>query len=99
MIELTALILGLFSWFLLLYCIFKRKHFSQLKIANFQTVSLLLCAIALYLPSLSQQLEFMSNDYDGIIDCVSFFHFASLILLLVTVSLNIALFCIARKPH
>lgn len=97
MIELVALFMGLISWILLLYCIFKHRHFSRLKTTKFQAVSWSLCSVALYFPSLSQQLEFLSKDYDGIIDCVSTFHLASLLLLLVTFILSITLLFLSRK--
>lgn len=97
MIELAALVLGLVSWVLLLYCIFRHKHLDRLKIFKFQALSWALCSVALYIPSLSQQLEFARDDYDGIIDCVSTFHLASLSLLAVTLVLSVISLCLSKK--
>lgn len=97
MIEISALILGLISWFLILYCIFRHKHINNLKIAKLQALSWALCSIALYCPSISLKLEHLTDDYSGIFDTVSPFHFAESILLLVNVLLNITLLLINSK--
>lgn len=97
MIELFALITGLLSWIILLYCIIRHKHINNLKTAKLQALSWALCSIALYCPSLSLKLEHLSDDYSGVIDTVSPFHFAESILLLVNVFLNITLLLINSK--
>lgn len=97
MIELVALILGLVSWVLLLYCIFRHKHLDRLKIFKFQALSWALCSVGLYIPSLSQKLQLLSNDYDGIIDCINGFHVASLSLLAVTLVLSVISLCLSKK--
>ena len=97
MTVLFALITGLLSWIILLYCIIRCKHFNNLKIAKLQVLSWALCSIALYFPSLTLKLEHLSDNYRGMIDAVSPFHLAELTLLLVNVLLNITLLLINSK--
>ena len=67
MLELLALLLGLASWCLPILCLLRRKHISRPKISALQSGNLALCAIALYIPSLSQYLGVLEKDYSAMI--------------------------------
>ncbi|MCD7858602.1 MAG: hypothetical protein LUH51_00300 [Firmicutes bacterium] len=97
MLELLALLLGLASWCLPILCLLRRKHISHPKISALQSGSLVLCAIALYIPSLSQYLEVLEKDYSAMIDCATAFHLASAVLLAVTLALNLIVWGACRK--
>lgn len=99
MIPIIALVLGLASWFLLLYGIIRHKTLSRLTITRFQAFSLALCSVALYLPSLGQKLEHAVKDYSAVLDCVNAYHLGSLVLLLMTLLLNVILMSVSKKQE
>lgn len=99
MLQLIALFLGLGSWALLLFCIFARKSNNSKRRCQCRILSLLLCNVALYLPYLSQHLEFKSKDYDSLIDCVSTYHLSAFALLIVNLFLNVILAVMNRKRN
>lgn len=97
MLQILALILGLSSWGLLIYRIIANKKFDRAKVFKFQSISWVVCAVALYIPSLAQFLEFKENDISAILDCVSAYHMASFILLFVSLVLSIISVLMIKK--
>ena len=97
MLQISALIFGLASWGLLIYVIIKKQKLSKQKAGMFQTISWLFCAVSVYIPSLCQYLEFKTNDYSSVIDCVSTYHLASAAVLAVTFVLYIITVMTARN--
>lgn len=89
MLQTVALILGFFSWALLGYRIVANKKLDRSKVFKVQSISWTLCAVALYIPSLAQFLEFKENDISAMLDCVSAYHLASFVLLLVNLILSV----------
>lgn len=97
MLQVVALILGVFSWALLVYRIVANKKLDRSKIFKVQSISWALCAVALYIPSLAQFLEFKENDISAMLDCVSAYHSASFVLLLVNFILSVISVLMIKK--
>lgn len=97
MLQILALILGLSSWGLLIYRIIANKKFDRAKVFKFQSISGVLCAVALYMPSAAQYMEFKADDTAAIIDCVPTYYLASFVLLLVTLILSIISVLMIKK--
>ena len=81
MLQILDLLLGFLAWGILIVLIVKSKSFTQERILGLYSISWICCAIALYIPSLCQHLEFKAKDYDSVIDCASTYHLLSAILL------------------
>ena len=91
MLQLLALLFGLCSWGILFLAIRKRKKWYSL--------SWFCCAIALYIPSLCQFLEFRVKDYASVIDCAATYHLLSAILLFGNLILTIIAFITGMKKQ
>ncbi|MCI5843082.1 MAG: hypothetical protein MR004_05460 [Clostridiales bacterium] len=89
MLQILALLLGLCAWITLIYSIIERKKHTNERTYALRFLSWCFCAIALYIPSLCQFLEFKADDFDSVIDCAATYHLLSAALLLVTVILTI----------
>ena len=89
MLQILDLLLGLLAWSFLIVAIVKNKTFTQERLLGLRFVSWICCAIALYIPSLCQYLEFRVKDYDSVIDCASTYHFLSAVLLIVNSVLTV----------
>ena len=89
MLQILDLLLGLLAWSFLIVAIAKNKTFTQERLLGLRFVSWLCCAIALYIPSLCQYLEFRVKDYDSVIDCASTYHLASAVLLIINIVLTV----------
>ena len=81
MFQIFALPAGLIAWGILIVSIAKNNAFTRERMLGFRFVSWLCCAVSLYIPSLSQFLEFRARDYDGVLDCVSTYHLLGALLL------------------
>ena len=89
MLQILDLLLGLLAWGILIVSIAKNKTFTRERMIGLCFASWLCCAIALYIPSLCQYLEFRVKDYDSVIDCVSTYHLLSAVLLTVNIVLTV----------
>ena len=89
MLQMLDLLLVFLAWGFLVVAIVKNNSFTKERLLRLRFVSWLCCAIALYIPSLCQYLEFRVKDYDSVIDCASTYHFLSAVLLIVNIVLNV----------
>lgn len=97
MLQILALLLGLAAWGVLIYTIIKKQKISRQKKGFLHTVSWIFCSVSIYIPSLCQNLEFKEKDYDSVIDCVSTYHLASVVVLVMTFILYIISVIISRN--
>ena len=58
MLQILALLLGFGAWGILVVAIAKTKVFTKERLLRLRFVSWFCCAVALYIPSLCQYLEF-----------------------------------------
>lgn len=97
MLQIVDLLLGFFAWGVLIVAIVKSKAFTKERLYELRFVSWLCCAIALYIPSICQYLEFRMKDYDSVIDCVSTYHLLSIVLLIVNMVLTVISIALQSK--
>lgn len=97
MLPIIALLLGLLSIGSFFLCILKNKQYDLLKKTKFQVIGWCACAFALFIPTLSQYMEFCEKDYDGLIDCISTYYLMSLFLLIIVLCLNLIFFLTNRN--
>lgn len=89
MIQILAFLLGMVSILTLCFCVLKRKQYDYLKKIRLQKIGWCMCAFSLYIPTLSQYMEFCENDYDSMIDCIATYHLMSTFLLIIVSCLSI----------
>ena len=99
MLQILTLLLGFLAWGILVVAIVKTKAFTKERLLGLRFVSWLCCAIALYIPSLCQYLEFRVKDYDSVIDCASTYHLLSAILLIVNIVLMLISIALQNKKR
>lgn len=97
MLQILALLLGFLAWGILIIAIVKSKAFAKERLLGLRFVSWLCCAIALYIPSLCQYLEFRAKDYDSVIDCASTYHLLSAVLLIFNIVLTVISIVLQNK--
>ena len=99
MLQISALLMGFVAWGVLIVSIMKNKTFTQERKLGLYSVSWVCCAIALYIPSLCQHLEFKAKDYSGVIDCASTYHLLSAVLLVVNLLLTMISVLLQRRNN
>lgn len=99
MLQILALLLGFGAWGILVVAIAKTKVFTKERLLRLRFVSWFCCAVALYIPSLCQYLEFRVKDYDSVIDCASTYHLLSAALLIVNIVLTVISIALQSKKR
>ena len=97
--EIIALVMGILSWVILLYCIIRHSHLDELKLTKLQVFSWTLCSIALYCPYVTLKQERAVEDIAALIDTVTPYHFCASVLLCVTLILSFTIFFLNRKKN
>ena len=97
MLQVIDLLFGILAWGILIISIVKNKAFTKERILGLQSISWICCAIALYIPSLCHYLEYRVKDYDSVIDCVSTYHFLSVVLLGANIVLTVISSVLKRR--
>ncbi len=95
--EIIALVMGVLSWVILLYCVIKHDHLDELKVTKLQVVSWMLCSIALYCPYVTLKQELAVEDIAALMDTIRAYHFSTSVLLCVTLILSFTIFFLNRK--